>query len=468
MSQQQRVELEIAAIRKLFEEWKSENYNRFRDAMRSPAIELSDMEGHLGEWSPQRRCIRFSRSFVFSQPWGVVIEVLKHEMAHQYAHEVLNATDETAHGKAFQWVCERFGVDATASGLPASAQPDDAESRILERISRLLALAESPNEHEARAAASAAQRLMLKYNLDVRESATRRGYNFRHLGEPSGRVQAHERELANILSEHFFVEVIWVPSYRASDAKSGSVIEVCGTSANLEMASYVHAFLLQTGERLWREHQRAKNIRSDRDRRTFLVGVMQGFAETLRAQAKQNTEQGMVWVKDADLHDYFRERFPRVRTVYAQGPRATEAIQHGREAGRGIVLNRPIQQGSSGGAPKALPPKRLTSRRGRGRRSEQLDLRDHDVVVRAIASVARRVADVVHDILTHDDAAEDRVAVVEVADRLVGDEPLRPVGAGAGVGHREDTWAVVAKRGVELIAELVTRAASAPAVRVLQ
>ena len=49
--------------------------------------------------------------------------------------------------------------------------------------------------------------------------------------------------MALILSEHFFVETIWVPVWRPLEGKRGQVIEVCGTRANVEIADYVHDFL---------------------------------------------------------------------------------------------------------------------------------------------------------------------------------------------------------------------------------
>ena len=60
-----------------------------------------------------------------------------------------------------------MGVDARASGVPDAAPADAVEVKVVERIARLLALAESPNRHEAEAAMAAAQRLMLKHNLDA-------------------------------------------------------------------------------------------------------------------------------------------------------------------------------------------------------------------------------------------------------------------------------------------------------------
>jgi predicted SprT family Zn-dependent metalloprotease len=330
--------MERMIVRELLAEWRGLNVARFRAALRPPVIELSEAGGFLGRWILRTRRLELSREFVLSSTWGTVIEVLKHEMAHQYAHEVLKATDETAHGPAFRQVCERMGIDAAAAGIPASP----ATEKVVERISRLLALAGSPNQHEAEAAALAAQRLMLKHNIDEAHAKSERSYAFRQMGSPNGRVGEAERILAMILAKHFFVEVIWVPAYRVSDGKRGSVLEICGTPANLAMAEYVHAYLTHTSEQLWRDHKKLHEIQGDRDRRTFLAGVMAGFADKLARDHKTHREAGLVWVGDKAMGEYFRRRHPHVRNVRHGGRARTEAYGHGREAGKSIVLRRGV------------------------------------------------------------------------------------------------------------------------------
>ncbi|MCS6899529.1 MAG: DUF2786 domain-containing protein [Myxococcales bacterium] len=340
-----RAELEAAALRQLSCEWHNINDQFFRFALRPVTFLLLEGEGRLGFYDPRQRRIALSRTLVFGHPWGHTVEVLKHEMAHQFVYEVLRVHDETAHGRAFQEVCARLGIDAAASGLPRASPHSDEEQRVLERIARLLALAESSNEHEAQAAMNAAQRLMLKHNLaTVGRPAT---YQFRHLGVPSGRILEADRWLATILNEHFFVETIWIPVFRPELGKRGTILEICGTPANLDMAAYVHSFLRETAEHLWNAHKKSTRECSNRERQRFLSGVMQGFLEKLREQAKRNEEQGLIWVKDGNLEGYFRQRHPRVRTVRYQGANPSEAYERGKEAGRSIVLYRPITEGSS-------------------------------------------------------------------------------------------------------------------------
>jgi hypothetical protein len=55
-----------------------------------------------------------------------------------------------------------------------------------------------------------------------------------------------------------------------------------------------------------------------------------------------------VWVGDADLDAFFKKRHPRIVHVRHAGNRRTAAHAEGREAGRRIVLHKPVQGGPSG------------------------------------------------------------------------------------------------------------------------
>jgi hypothetical protein len=287
--------------------------------------------------------------------WGVLVEVLKHEMAHQYVDEVLGVRDEAAHGPEFRRVCAERGIDARAAGAPSAATGE--RDHVLERVAKLLALAQSSNEHEAQAAMSAAQRLMLKHNLESLFEGQRAEYEFRHLGEPSGRVPESERLLAALLAEHFFVEVIWVPVWRPLAGKRGSVLEVCGTPANLELAEYVREFVMQTGERLFHEYRGGRRAPA-RERQRFVAGVVAGFREKLEREQKKNRAEGLVWRGDGELNDFFRRRHPHVRYSRHAAHTGGEAYARGREAGQRLVLHRGLGRGSGSGAPRLLPARR--------------------------------------------------------------------------------------------------------------
>ena len=84
---------------------------------------------------------------------------------------------------------------------------------------------------------------------------------------------------------------------------------------------------------------------------------MVGFADKLARQEATSRSEGLVWVKDGDLTGYFRRRHPHVRHVRHAGQRRTDAWAHGREAGRKIVLHKPVQA-ATGSAGASFPPRR--------------------------------------------------------------------------------------------------------------
>jgi hypothetical protein len=352
-----------AALAHAARTWDELNAILFGKKMRRPVLAFSELESRLGQWDGRTRTLSLGRRLLEHEPWSAVREVLAHEMAHQFVDEVLGIHDETAHGPVFQRICAERGIDAASRGLPRGGQGAHAggsgEDPVLRRVSRLLALAGSANVHEAEAAMKAAQRLMLQHNLDLAVSRAHQGYSFVVLGEVKGRHEAWEQILAGILSQHFFVDVIWVLSYDVAAQKEGRVLELCGTPANLEVASYVYAFLAGTAERLWRAHKQAApaGLVPGRERGRFLLGVMTGFDEKLKAARAENREQGLVYVGDPALKDYLSRRHPRRTSGGGLRFMATDAYKAGHAEGRRLVLHRPVH-GQGGSRNLVLPARR--------------------------------------------------------------------------------------------------------------
>ncbi len=344
VSDHTRIELDRLTVRALKKSWLELNQSHFRGALRSPTILLSDSVGFLGRWQPADRTIAIARA-TLQHGWGVTVEVLKHEMAHQHVEESLGLVGE-AHGPAFRALCDRLAIDGAPAGIPRTAgDSDDPIARLIGKVEKLLSLAQSGNEHEAASAMREAQRLMLRHNLDVIATpGLTRSYVFRHLGRPKGRTTESERRLATLLGEYFFVDVIWVPVWRPDDGKRGTQLEICGTPENVELAAYVHGFLSDTAERLWRAFKKQEGLPGDAERQHYLAGVIAGFTDKLAAERKVSDAQAMVWVGDPELSRYLRRRHPYVRHSYHQGRDPGRAGAAGREAGRNIVLQRAMHQ----------------------------------------------------------------------------------------------------------------------------
>ncbi len=136
-------QLEAALLRQLARSYDAENWIRFGSKLVQPVLALSSSTSRLGVWFPSPRRIEISRSLVVERPWPETIEVLKHEMAHQFVAEVLHVEGETAHGEHFRRVCEARGIDARAAGLAAAGPADDRTAKLIDRVQKLLALAGS-------------------------------------------------------------------------------------------------------------------------------------------------------------------------------------------------------------------------------------------------------------------------------------------------------------------------------------
>lgn len=354
-------ELEAALLRELRGNYDWENDARFRKRLVPPVIVLSDAKDRWGRWVSGRRTLELSRRLVLERPWPEVLGVMLHEMAHQFVDEVLKAGHEAAHGEVFQKVCAERGIDAAAAGAPTAAQSGQGAEgseggeidKVLERIRKLLALAGSQNQHEAELAMKKAHELMLRHNIEMTRAKANDTYCVAHLGDPDKRGNRVEDAVMALLTEYFFVKVIRIPVYLPLKGKRGSLFELAGTRANLEMAKHVYEFLLGTAERLWQANRQDARVQSGRDRLSYQSGVIRGFHDKLSEERVELVGTGLVWRGDAQLDDFYHSRHPRI-TSRRRTVRMSEAHSAGREAGRTIVLHRPIENGPSSGGRKLL------------------------------------------------------------------------------------------------------------------
>lgn len=335
-------ELEGLLLEALRQAWDAANTDLFRGALAPPVLALEDTRVRLGRWRRADRLLALSRPLVRERPWGVVREVMKHEMAHQYVDEVLGVHDEAAHGPAFLRVCAERQIDARATGLPDDDDVsfDDDGGKVMRRVQKLLALAQSNNAHEAEAAANAAHRLMLEHNIEVTRRASARGYRTRTLSKATVRLHGHEKILAGVLSRHFFVDVVLAAAWIPDLGRPGTLVEASGTPENLAMAEWVHAFLLGAAERAAEEAIAAGALQR-RERGRFLVGFMSGVNDKLVREKTKHVEQGLVWLGDADLEEYVRGRYAHLRQTRVRAS-FDDAHHRGRAAGNDVVIAQPI------------------------------------------------------------------------------------------------------------------------------
>jgi hypothetical protein len=342
----------------------------YKVKLRCPVIELSPTLSSWGVWDPSTRLITLSEALIQNHSWDQVINVLRHEMAHQMVSEVFQEQD--AHGPVFQKACERLGVlkefrcaslDLEKCVLPdwKKKKTDTQEQKLLSKVEKLLALSGSPNENEAILAMKKVRELYVKYNLESLERVSSDSdYVYQIMALGRKRVAKHKQRILSILTSHFFVEVIYGHLFNAGALESEKTAEILGKKPNVLMAEYVYEFLIRKLEELWKQYQ-SKNQISGRYKRSYVLGVLDGFDRKLFQQTEslkkepllENAkDRSLILMKDPQLDDFISYRFPRVSTRRrgAKDWVNTELYSAGKVDGGRLTLNRPVtsDQGNRG------------------------------------------------------------------------------------------------------------------------
>lgn len=346
-----------------------------RVKIRPAAIRLFDSTSYWGKWDSETRTIFISRKLVEEHPWFYVESILRHEMAHQYAMEVLCDHHHPAsppHGEAFLRGCERLGVPEEFSGatchlrqteLDWKKQPVSSEAgNLLAKVRKLLALATSSNEHEALLAMNKVRELYAKYNIDQNalygaQRSSERGFVHLILCHGKKRIEAHQDKTVGILVGHFFVKAVFGHQFDPSSGRTHRAIEIVGTRENVLMAEYVYHFLLQQTELLLSELKQKSGGKISRvQANSFRLGVLEGFRKKLektdeeqQAPLRAGTHPSVIGQAlalhrgGAEIATYLSKVYPRL-SWSTSGGRLVDPSSYsaGKAAGAKIVLQKVV------------------------------------------------------------------------------------------------------------------------------
>lgn len=339
------IEFEQLILRELSRHWKI-NVHSFKwesSGIQAPVFKIADVDSYYGQWSTVSREMCFSLNLVTNRSWNEVLEVLKHEMAHQYVHEILGVHTETAHGPTFQAVCKQYKIDPTARGELDSSKTTTT-NHIVERIQHLLKLADNAGttDAEREAAATAAHNMMLKYNIELAAKNEEQWYTVRYLGGITGRIQRYMQEVASLLVKYYFVEVIWMTAQDPRTKKKGHELECCGRIENVDVAEYLYEYLCRSAVESWEKkmadpafkfklHQEyARNFGygtapqsiqgfTTSARSNYLTGFIQGYRSQLKIADDAEKKAGLILAKDAGLDAFYHDRHPHIRKLQSGG-----------------------------------------------------------------------------------------------------------------------------------------------------
>jgi hypothetical protein len=339
--------LRVEWARQILYWWKYYNSLYLHEALIAPLIDVGDSKTYLGRWRCDPPVITISYDHIVRDSWLTVLDTLRHEMAHQYVDQVIRPDGETAHGPAFRMACKRLRCSDNSS-RNISKDPG-LQTNVMERVRKVLSLVDSPNEHEAQAAIQKVRMLLLKYNIDLVELDRERQFVRRSIGPIKRRHASFELWLAYILNEHFFVETIWAESYVAHRNQMGTVLEIYGTLANTDMASYVHDYLSNLLHVLWEDYRKKEGIETNKERQRYWSGVLQGFCEKMSNRDRKERSKGGdgrnidVWNGDPQLLEFYHNFNPNVRVRRSGGVRQNGTYIAGMRTGQKVEIRSGIE-----------------------------------------------------------------------------------------------------------------------------
>lgn len=314
----------------------------------------------LGAWDATSKTITISQNLILNYTWDAVVEVLKHEMAHQYVSEVLHGTYSGPHGLLFKSACLAVGVHPRFSGakghVPRVFQATDKEyleeNKYIKKIEKLFALAESAEEHEASAAMETANRLIARYNLEMLSGGEPTDYDYVQLKIGTQKVHGWTKNIAGIIRDFFFVKAIYLTQYDAATDTTYKAIEFLGRKENLAVAEHVFLFLHDRLEILWGKYRKKTGVAA-KTKRSYYLGVLSGFRGKLEVADLDNksipkphslTISAMVVAEDQQLNNFFAVRYPRTKSCVSRSTTVNiEAYGAGVTDGKQLNMHKTIQ-----------------------------------------------------------------------------------------------------------------------------
>ena len=331
----------------------------FRVQLTAPIIRIAELPSSWGLWQSQPRMITIARRLISNYPWNTVIEVLKHEMAHQMVSEIHRRDDEH-HGALFKDCCRKLGMAVWSMqaeielGVQVFAHESEAgdvnHNPVLRKVKKLLALGSSSEKHEAELAMQRVREICDRHNLKS-VPKTDDQYVMQILNQHKKRLSREQLGICGLLTSNFAVNVICSSLYSAADNTTHRTIELFGRAAEVKIAEYVYHFLLNQINVLWDKARPVLPAQASRSKSSFSEGLLAGFAQTLARHEPTNVARqarALTVQLQAQAVNFSKMRCPRVRSVRAGGRHhRRDSYTSGYEAGRKLKLRQGMDDGKA-------------------------------------------------------------------------------------------------------------------------
>ncbi|AAK79946.1 hypothetical protein BJV85_001889 [Clostridium acetobutylicum] len=221
------------------------------------------------------------------------------------------------------------------------------DTKIIEKIQKLLSLSESSNENEAKIAMLKVQELLLKYKLSMKEVKEHEIYNeevkekVSNISFTKARWKAY---LAKIIADNF-------GCYHYYKRKRTNIIAFLGKEEDIVVCNIVLNYAIDSinsiVKRLKYKYSKqgysTKGIEND-----YALGFIKGLLEKFEEQKRANTEWGLVLLKDKEVVEAHKKiKFNGRLKVSAKYNGHNDIYLRGHEAGKKFSITDKITEGAN-------------------------------------------------------------------------------------------------------------------------
>lgn len=225
---------------------------------------------------------------------------------------------------------------------------------IVERIQKLLSLANSDNENEAKMATARANELLIKYNLKMQEVVDRQfDYVDQNLATTGLTLKPYQKLIGGILVEFFFIRIVIARKHvgfssgrwaykNAPRSQYQKTIKLVGTSENCQIAAYIFTYLNDVFPKLWNEYK--KNNECDASAKaSYHHGLALGIKHMLeQTKWKVQNETGLVVLKDKKLDEHIKKTTRGTYGGDSSSEMDPEVVRDGVRDGKSVQLRKPL------------------------------------------------------------------------------------------------------------------------------
>ncbi len=316
------------------------------------SIRIFEGKSSLGYFDSSFLEIGINQTLLYTAKTEVLRNILRHEIAHMmlYLNQQYGGADtaveETDHGTEFRKFCldrgwgeDVFRASGSVEKMNENIPGNSDAKRMIEKVKKLLRLADSSNPHEAELATIKANQILLDYNLSISstmEDDTNRFYINRVLSvkRSNAKFQAISRIIAT-----FYVFPVSHPGTGVTH------LEVTGIRANVEIAAYVAQFLDSKLDALWletrKQHPHLKGLAA---KNSFLRGLAQGYVDKINRVKKDLPAYkfNAITIVEQNLDKIKIMAYPKLRTTYSSTKNHKESKALGELAGNKLTIQEPI------------------------------------------------------------------------------------------------------------------------------